>query len=268
MSATAERYPLRAVGQREFLHTVASLNNHAVQLLTQGSFIDGSQRLKEAAKLIKEMAKYWNGNLTETELRAKLQETRQIVSTFSLTPTDATMDPNHPVVSIRTMSSEYDTLQFHEILTSCTNTRRVKVPFIMDLSQCDVNSVVPADMDYYSCVILYNYGISYDCLAARTTVPPTKRTLLLKANRILQLTRNLSSMQLGNNASAAASYSCDNVRVHQLNAFLTYKLMEIQVALNMPAEYYEYCLQLEQILHVIQARERFFSTKTICAATA
>jgi hypothetical protein len=76
-SGTAERRPLEAaaMGQREYLQAVASLNNHAVQLLTQGSFIDGSQRLKEAAKLIKDMARYWDGDLTETELRRALVTT-------------------------------------------------------------------------------------------------------------------------------------------------------------------------------------------------
>jgi hypothetical protein len=284
------------------LKTASILNNTAIHLLERQEYPQALRRFQQATQLLKDLAGYLEGeSMTippdpcEIQMPTPsppLSVTTQATamnggggSFYPMTPPPhtsfgGTMEQQvGPTISL--ISTEFDPSSFHNALATATTTTASSTeskvtlfPFLMDLSTCnlrnsnnDESATAPLEVDFYSSVVLYNYAIAYQCLAQTVTTVTAAAYFQRKAQRILSLSSHLLDLQL-RDEWGLPKIQCTDGRILQLQAFVTYQLMQMCVVYNLAVDYYHFCAKLEEVLLSIDILERLLTTRDYCAAVA
>jgi hypothetical protein len=286
----------------QVLKAASILNNTAIRLLERQEYPQALRRFQQATQMLKDLAGHLDGVVTviPQDPCDKLVPTSPILplpppplvttrvtaagggSSCPMTPpscTSAGETMELPVgPTMCSISTEFDPSSFHNALASSTSTtasNEFKVtffPFFMDLSTCNIRSLInddsaPLDVDFYSSVVLYNYAIAYQSFAQTVTTVTAAAYFHRKAQRILSLSSYLLDLQLRDELGLP-KIQCTDGRTMQLQAFVTYQLMQMCAVFDLAVDYYCYCAKLEEILLSIDTLERLLTTRDYCAAVA
>jgi hypothetical protein len=289
----------------QVLKTASILNNTAVHLLERQDYPQALRRFQQATQLLKDLAGYLDGEVAtaipqdpceipvSTPPPTSLPQpppppvtTRATTaggvggSSYPMTPPPHTFTSGTTVEqqvgpTICLISTEFDPSSFHNALATSTALNESKVtlfPFFMDLSTYNLRTSnsedsAPLDVDFYSSVVLYNYAIAYQCLAQTVTTVTAAAYFHRKSQRILSLSSYLSDLQLRDEWGQPKIH-CTDGRILQLQAFVTYQLMQMCIVYDLAVDYYHFCAKLEDVLLSIDILERILTTRDYCAAVA
>jgi hypothetical protein len=135
----------------------------------------------------------------------------------------------------------------------------------MTIDPIDYEACAGDDVGLHAAVVLYNYGIAHDCMAATldwstTDKSPTlpsndgtrlQHTIQNKALRIYQLTMAVLSKVHAEDASPSYVGSQSLL----LQAFLTHNLIQVSIKLNLQFEYHEYCAAMERLVQLLDIQQ-------------
>lgn len=272
-----------------------ALNNEAVNLLCCGFYQQALQTIKVAINLMMDIAERLNGAaasevVSEADLHQRLERAWARVAACkeelsAAHPHPLGAPPEDPIIVWKVVSSEYNpAIIYAAVATVSTSNGNVKFP--MTIHGIDSNSIERsdsddgdlADVDFHSSVILYNYGIAHECLAAVATLTTTtaadsldgcidqvvaSQQLQLASYSIHRLACNLLYNQFLNGRE---SFFTIGSRL-QLETFLTCSL--IQACVQLGVAHQDHVKNLEEILILIDARERVLpTTEHNCARAA
>ena len=249
-----------AVSLRESRHKAAiALNNAAVSLLIRGFYRDAVDTLKDAIQFMKIAAvpvEEQNGaeeiSAEETHLAFNRSWKRAAVCGTS---TNACQDcfTNRPILQV--ISSQYNSTSINEAVASCTQSSTRRVCFPVAIDPIDFEGSDDDDIEFNSGVIMYNYGIAFDCLAA--AVNPTtndaydhQKLIQAKAHRLFQITGALLFKLYQDHQDNIPTYEAG--RLLLLMTLLTHNLMQASINLNMQLEYHEHCQTMESLLQLME----------------
>ena len=123
----------------------------------------------------------------------------------------------------------------------------------IDFEDCDED-----DVDFQSGVILYNFGIAYDCLAATAEHNPGasfKKLLQVKSYRIFQMTRSLLSKLSQNDGDDTPNF-CTMTKHLLLKTLLTHNLIQASIQLDLQFESQEHRETMKDLLLFMEDQQR------------
>lgn len=271
--------------RRDGIQTATLLNNTAVAMLQGGSFWKAAKAFEQATLLLKGLVAFLDEEISPLHLQGKIDQAKGFyfsscacnqsseLSIGSPPPTRGLQKcASSSIVECRTVSSEYDPCSFFAALASTVPTRLAMFPFTIDLSESEwkreeFSSSTTLYLDYYSSIILYNYGVAFDCLAATASNAQHYSFFQKKAFKMFHLASKLLEQQLRDEFGHRTPTLTDG-RALQLQAFVTHKFMQVCALQNLPMLYNEYNEKLQEIIHVINVLESLLSTNERCAAMA
>jgi hypothetical protein len=295
-------------------------NNNGVTLLNRGYYRQALETFQDSMKLMKSA----RGHLESSQVRPSLQSSpaKNDLSVWDIETlvrrswkrcaecsrhnTATTTDDAHdilqqpPLPILYTISSQYSHECQSMAFAFCTFQSSLYVAFPMTIDPMDVydhdgaqNAHCRSTMEYQleSAVLLYNYGIAYDCLAvmaARSGSQRALETLLReKTSRIYNMADALVQM-VARNVSTSCANDTDtttttgtalqcNHHNHQatllprclvIHAFVTYNLIQTCIQRNLPRLYRAHCRALDELLEYLAAHEQCLPTRDHCLAAA
>lgn len=267
---------------REYYRAAIALNNAAVNLLFCGFYQQGVETIQASIILMMDIAECQDvvaaSDVSEAGIRRRLEWAWERVAacmeqSAKNTPGAQQLTREGPI-AMKVVSSVYNPALIYAAHATYTNNSNVMFP--MTINCIDSNSWESdedgdhwADIDFHSSVLLYNYGIAHDCLAATTTTDSSngcneRMALQFKAYSINQLASALLCNQFMN-GSSADFFAIGGLL--QLETFLTCNLIRICVQLDLAHQ--DHVRNLEEILLLIGARERMLpTTEHDCARAA
>jgi hypothetical protein len=184
---------------------------------------------------------------------------------------------NPTTITIEAISSDYNPNQtFDSLIRHGPEKSTVRFPVLIEVfdndndNACGTTSSSPvqhrasqspsaSEVEFHSSILLYNYAIVFDCLAAVNALhDPTLRSYLAeRAYFIYQLAScQLYSQCLNRREDSTALFTIG--RLLQFKAYLTYSLILSCRQLGMATQ--EHCSNLEDVMRLMTAREEVLRT--------
>jgi hypothetical protein len=259
-----------------------ALNNSAVCLLIRGFYRDALHTFQDAIKLNKYIAESNEGEAVPAQdtidevLHLPLQRAWQRAAFPSGNQCNI-----HPSASpegaciLTAVSSEYNPAALNEAVVIYAQNRSGTCKFPMTIDPIDFEGIgdLLDYVDFHSSVLLYNYAIAWDCLAAVTAASEDSsaqapRQESDRAYHMSQLSSSLLIQQSQNYWENFALNSYAIERVLQLRIFLTHNLIEASVYLDLPLEYQVHCQNMDELLLMIEAGQHLIPIAEDSAARA
>jgi hypothetical protein len=248
-----------------------ALNNTAVSLLVRGYSRHALEIFNDAMKVMRmvtvhnEEQQPDSTTSTTSDIEGSGEEVRLALDRASMRSArciSPCRSRNMPLLQV--VSTHCNSSTIYEGLASCAQCVSFPVAFPMTIDPIDYEACAGDDVGLHAAVVLYNYGIAHDCIAATTvwstdkspTVPSNdgarlQHTIQNKALRIYQLTMAvLSKVHAdGDSPSYMGSQSL------LLQAFLTHNLIQVSIKLNLQFEYHEYCVAMERLVQLLDIQQ-------------
>lgn len=242
-----------------------AVNNAAVGLLVSKSYQGAIETLNDAIKLMKCVEDYKHGNESLETVSLSLERAWGRIAVCggrrdSCSPSPSSLlETGHTQITFQAISSEYDPASIYDALTAGAKSSHTKFPMTIDPSEYQECSVEWSN-DFHTSVLLYNYGIACNCVAATATTASVKELFQQRAYQFFQLANSLLYKQFQHRDRNKSSTFFANDRLLQLKVFVTYNLIEACVLLSLDCQ--EHTKNLDNVLLQIEARERAFPTET------
>jgi hypothetical protein len=175
--------------------------------------------------------------------------------------------------NLQVISSQLNPTRVYETLTSCTDAASVKVSFPITIDPIEFERCTVDEMNFESGIILYNYGIAYDCLASACLEAATQRDDLALHSRLQN--------------KAYHYYQCAGMVLHKidqdvyenapvamtsplllLRTVMAHNLLNVAIQLNLQPEYAEYSYAMMILLHLVEAQHAFLPIEDHLVAAA
>lgn len=286
-----------SVSLRVGLHKAAiATNNAGVALLNRGFYREALCTFKDSMKLIQgakrhkrhflQHISFVSDEFTAKDVSATLSRTwqraaqcqRHNFSTAPSTPSDSNMcSSNNGTVMIQTLSSQcsQEECDVSALLSPMLTTPTFHSVFPMTIDPIDFEAGDDKNdkddnkevhFDFQSAIILYNYGITYDCLAICAAQQGNRNMEILlqeKTFRIYQMVdalldrlhRKVEKNVSGTHISCGYYYSFCYQRLLVLQTFVAFHLSQTCLRLEMPVSYGEQSKKLEELLHCLSAQQ-------------
>jgi hypothetical protein len=241
-----------------------ALNNNAVTLLVRGCHHEALATFKDSMKLIKSASRDRTdpvSHSTAEDIRLALHQARK-----RTTRCKNTTGPNASTngLMLQVVSSQCNTASIYAALSSSRgDTLNVAYPLTID--PIDFEDSDDDDIDFQSCVILFNYGIAYNCLAV-TSDDSVKTLLQEKSYHMFYMTSVVLSKLYQNVQADALTYAAS--RLLLLKTFLTHSLIQASIKLDSQFEYEEHCKTMEGLLRVMGVQQLILPLADHCLAAA
>jgi hypothetical protein len=247
-----------------------ALNNTAVSLLVRGysryalEIFNDAMRFMRMVTVHNEEQQQPDGSTTTSGIEGSSEEVRLALDRASKRSARCSSScRSRDVPLLQVVSTHCNSSSIYEGLTSCAQCVSFPVAFPMTIDPVDYEASAGDDVGLHAAVVLYNYGIAHDCLAATVwptdkspTLPSTdgtrlQHTIQNKALRIYQLTMAVLSKVHAEDDSPSYVGSQSLL----LQAFLTHNLMQVSIKLNLQFEYHEYCAAMERLVQLLDIQQ-------------
>jgi hypothetical protein len=259
-----------------------ALNNAAVSLLARGLYQDAAVTLEDAVVLMgsavvqAESPQATFASVTGQEIKGALDRVslRTALYNDSAAAAHSRLDsPGMYRPKLQVISSQLNPTRVYETLTSCTDAASVKVSFPITIEPIEFERCTVDEMNFESGIILYNYGIAYDCLASACLEAATHRDDLALHSRLQN--------------KAYHYYQCAGMVLHKidqdvyenapiamtsplllLRTVMTHNLLNVAIQLNLQPEYAEFSYAMMILLHFVEAQHAFLPIEDHIVAVA
>jgi hypothetical protein len=271
-----------AGADRDEPHKAAiALNNAAVSLLARGLYQDAAVTLEDAVVLMgsavvrAESPQATFASVTGQEIKGALDRVCLRTALYN-DSTDApsrldSLGMHRPKLQV--ISSQLNPTRVYETLTSCTDAASVKVSFPITIDPIEFERCTVEEMNFESAIILYNYGIAYDCMAAACLDAATHRDDLALHSRLQNQAYHYYK------CAGMVLYKIDqdvyeNAPVAMtsplllLRTVMTHNLLNVAIQLNLQPEYAEYSYAMMILLHLVEAQHAFLPIEDHLVAAA
>jgi hypothetical protein len=298
---------------QELKHKAAiATNNNGVTLLNRGYYRQALETFQDSMKLMKSARGHLESTLptasfkddlsvgdVETLVRRSWKRCAECCSGHN-PATVTTMVDSHggqlpqqiPLPILQTISSQYGHEGPSMAFTFCTFLSSLYVAFPMTIDPIDfpdnqdpqsATQQHRRSMEYQleSAVLLYNYGIAYDCLAimaARSGQRALETLLREKTSRIYPMADALVQIVARNISPKPSTYTADTTtgtlqcvyhnnratllpRCLVIHGFVTYNLIQTCIQRNLPRLYRAHCRALDELLDLLAAHEQCLPTR-------
>jgi hypothetical protein len=262
--------------RRSSSHKAAiSLNNAAVSLLVRGRCSEALETFEDAVKVLdvaslqdsyphSETSQLWS-----EQVRLTLERASKRTALCSTIPplcqneasTTATTATERGLPTLKVISSQCNPARIYETLTSCVDTASLHVAFPMTIDPVDLETCTSEHVSFEIGVVLHNYGVAYDCVAAKLAVPQSllspedvnfRSMVQAKAFHLFQWSSALlAKLDLESHHIMPA---CLASQLLLLRTVLTHNLINDSIVLNLDFEYREYCLIMQSLLQLVEAQ--------------
>jgi hypothetical protein len=262
--------------RRNSSHKAAiSLNNTAVSLLVRGRCSEALETFEDAVKVLdvaslqdsfphSETSQLWSEQVRLTLERASKRSalccTIPPLCQNEASTTAATTN-ERGLPTLKVISSLCNPARIYETLTSCVDTASLHVAFPMTIDPVDIESCTSEHVSFEIGVVLHNYGVAYDCVAAKLALPP----LLLSPNDVnfcsMVQAKAFHLFQWSSALLAKVDLESHHVmpaclasQLLLLRTVLTHNLINDSIVLNLDFEYREYCMIMQSLLQLVEAQ--------------
>jgi hypothetical protein len=248
-----------------------ALNNIAVSLLARGFYRDALAILKDAIQLMRSTTQGADPPpcVSSRDIQDTLHQAyhRKAICEGSDCGTKESESPNNSP-KLHVISNQLDPARVYDILTLCTNSSELNVCFPMTIDLIDSEGCTSDDLAFEASVVLYNYGVVYECVAATTgdCLDPAAMSVRARVHHIFQMVGVvLSKIEpdawYGNLTSAAA-------RILLLEIVLTHIRIDVAIKLDLQHEYNDCCLNMQYLLQMVEYQRRLLPLDDQAVAAA
>lgn len=170
---------------------------------------------------------------------------------------------------LQVLSSQVNPAQVYEILTSCSSSNDLSVFFPMTIDPIESESLTNNDVAFEAGVILYNYGLTYECMAATiandaTNAPSTQ--IRSRVHRLFQMAVAVLA-KVGQDVWYG-SLTGTASRLLLLQTVLTHTRIDVAIKLNLGDEYDVCCRDMQFLLQMVEFQQRLvpLNDRAIAAA--